>query len=248
MEGDGTVYVKKEGKIMPWMELQLKPQNDWNEEGLEDWSEALSAFLIEKGKRIKPELQNLPGYYLIALGEDKEHGELVISSIERIVVLLGLSFESQTEKEFAGFVARFAQQMGAVALRVPVSCPKDKKFWEHMGASFQPDPSYLKEKIHREKVDVEPLFRYSLQVTYKGKPALCLEPIFCTARSTEVVSLAQRRVEKRLGGHPIGFASRVSAYCPWELSQTQWDDLLSFSRLKCFEILEQRFNETDKIP
>ena len=233
---------------MPWMELQLNPQDDWNEEGLEDWSEALSAFLIEKGKGIKPELQALPGYHIIALGENKEQGELVISSTERIVVLLGLSFESQAEKEFAVFVARFAQQMGAVALRVPISYPKDKKFWEKMGAIFQPDPSDLKEKIQREKVDVEPLFRYSLQVTYKGKPALCLEPIFCTARSAEVVSLAQRRVEKRLGGYPIGFASRVSAYCPWELNQTQWDDLLSFSRLICFEVLEQRLKETVKIP
>lgn len=229
---------------MPWMELQLDPQSEWNDEGLDDWSEALSAFLVEKGNGITPNLKALPGYHIIALGENEERGELVISSAERIVVLLGLSFEDSAEKEFAVFVARFAQQMGAIALRVPISSSKGKSFWERMGAVFQPDPGQLKEKIHREKVDVEPLFRYSLQVTYKGKPALCLEPIFCTARSKGVVSLAQRRVEKRLGGQPIGFASRVSAYCPWELSQIQWDDLLSFSRLKCFEVLEQRFKET----
>lgn len=224
---------------MPWMELNLNPQSDWNDVGLEDWSEALAAFLAEKGKGIQPELQALPGYHVVALGKNEELGELIISSAERLVVLFGLSFESPIEKEFAHFLARFARQMGAVALRVPINSLKEKMFWKRMGAQLHPDPIQLKEKIRREKVGVDPLYQYGLLITYKGKPALCLEPIFCTARAEGLVSLAQRRIEKLLGGQPIGFASRISAHCPWELEKSQWDDLLALSRLECFEMLEQ---------
>lgn len=224
---------------MPWMELSLDPQSEWDEEGLEDWSEALAAFLTEKGKEIKPCLQVLPGYHLVALGKNEELGELMISSAERLVVLFGLSYESSAEKEFVHLVARFARQMGAVALRVPIMTSKEKTFWQRMGAEIQPDPTQLKEEIHREKVGVEPLYQYNLQVTYKGKPALCLEPIFCTVRAEGVASLAQRRTEKLIGGQPIGFASRISTHCPWELERSQWDDLLAFSRLESFEVLEQ---------
>jgi hypothetical protein len=225
------------------MEMSLDPQDNWNEESLEDWSVALASFLLEKGeKKIKPQSQALPGYYTVALGENVESGELVISSAERLVVLLGLSYESSVEKELAHFVARFARQMGAVALRVPILNSKDKRFWKQMGAELCPDPSLLKENIQREQVGVEPLFQFNLQVTYREKPALCLEPIFCNARAEGVISLAQRRTERLLGDQPIGFASRISAHCPWELNRDQWNDLLAFSRLACFEVLEQRIN------
>lgn len=228
---------------MPWMELNLDPQDNWNEESLEDWSVALASFLPGKGKKkIKPQPTALPGYYRVALGEKEELGELVISSAERLVVLLGLSYESSVEKELAHFVARFARQMGAVTLRVPILNATEKTFWKQLGAEFYPDPSGLDEDIRREDVEVEPLHQFNLQVTYKGKPALCLEPIFCNARAGGVVSLAQRRTERLLGGQPIGFASRISAHCPWKLNQTQWNDLLAFSRLKCFEVLEQCVN------
>lgn len=227
---------------MPWMELSLDPQDDWNEVGLQDWSEALATFLTEKGKEAKPRLQPLPGYHTVALGENEELGELVISSAERLVVLFGLSYESQREKELAHYVAHLARQMGAVALRAPILTSTEKTFWQRMGAELQPDPTHLKEKIQSAKVGVRPLYQYSLQVTYKERPVLCLEPIFCTARSEGVVSLAQRRTEKRIGGQPIGFASRISAHCPWKLERSQWDDFLAFSRLASFEVLEQCIN------
>ncbi|MEA4902131.1 hypothetical protein [Desulfitobacterium sp.] len=227
---------------MPWMELNLNPADKWNEGCLEDWSAALTAFLLEKGENINPRLHMLPGYYTVALGENEEFGELVISSAERLVVLLGLSYESSVEKELVHFVARFARQMGAVALRAPIMNAKERKFWRQMGAGLYPDPTRLKEDIHREHIRVEPLFQFSLQVTYRDKPALCLEPIFCTARAEGVVSLAQRRTERLLGGRPIGFASRISAHSPWELDRAQWNDLLAFSRLDCFEVLERCIN------
>ncbi|AHF07742.1 hypothetical protein [Desulfitobacterium metallireducens] len=231
---------------MPWMELILAPQDNWNEESLEDWTVALASFLLEKGeKKIKPQMNALPGYYMVALGENEELGELVISSAERLVILLGLSYENSIEKELAHFVTRFARQMGAVALRVPILNAKEKTFWKQMGANFYPDPTRLDEEIQREQVGVELLHQFSLQVTYKQKPALCLEPIFCNARAEGVVSLAQRRAERSLGGQPIGFASRISAHCPWKLDRSQWNDLLSFSRLVSFEVLEQCINNSE---
>ena len=62
---------------MPWMELPLNPLTDWIEAGLPDWAEALGAFLTEKGKGVTPSLQVLPGYHILALGEDEEAGEAV---------------------------------------------------------------------------------------------------------------------------------------------------------------------------
>lgn len=228
---------------MPWMELNLDPQDDWNEESIGDWSAAIASFLLEKGeKKIKPQSSALPGYYTVALGNNEELGELVISSAERLVVLLGLTYESSVEKELAHFVARFARQMGAVALRVPILNASEKTFWKQLGAKFYPDPSKLKEDIRCEYIGVKPLYQFSLLVTYKEKPALCLEPIFCNARAEGIVSLAQRRTERLLGGQPIGFASRISAHCPWDLNRTQWNDLLAYSRLRCFEVLEQCIN------
>lgn len=223
---------------MPWMELPLNPMTDWDEEGLPDWAEALGAFLTEKGKGVTPSLQVLPGYHVLSLGEDEAAGELLISSSERLIVLMGLTFENSSNREFAGYVARFAREMGAVALRAPVHHSTERQFWRKLGAEVIPDPVLLREKVRREMVGVEALFGQSILVTYRGKPALCLEPIFCTARPGGLVSLAERRLEKLFGGgHPIGFASRISAHSPWEIEKIQWDDLLAYSRLEAYEVL-----------
>lgn len=225
---------------MPWMELSLNPMGDWDEEGLADWAEALGAFLTERGKKIKTSLQQLPGYQIVCMGEDKDAGELLISSSERLIVMMGLTVKNSSEREFAEIVTRFARQMGAIALRAPINYVAEKEFWQKLGAQDVPEPIILREEIHREKVGVEPLYRQSLLVTYKDKPALCLEPIFCTARPNGPVSLAARRLEKLLGGgRPIGFASRVSAYSPWEFERRKWDDLLAYSRLEAYDVLEQ---------
>jgi hypothetical protein len=225
---------------MPWIELPLNPMTDWNEACLSDWAEALGAFLMEKGKRGTPSFQILPGYKILAFGENEAAGELLISSSERLIVLMGMPIENSSDREFAGVVARFARELGAVALRTAIQYSSEKEFWEELGARVVPDPVPLCEKIRRERVGVEPLFKKSLLVTYRGKPTLCLEPIFCTARPSGPASLAERRLEKLLGGgQPIGFASRVSAYSPWEVKKDQWDDLLAYSRLEAYEVLAE---------
>lgn len=225
---------------MPWMELSLNPQGDWDEEGLADWAEALGAFLTERGKKIKTSLQKLPGYQIVCMGEEEEAGELLISSSERLIVMMGLTVKDSSEREFAEIVTRFARQIGAMALRAPINYVAEKEFWQKLGAQDVPDPMPLREEIQREKVGVEPLYKQSLLVTYKDKPALCLEPIFCTARPNGPVSLAARRLENLLGGgRPVGFASRVSAYSPWEFEKWKWNDLLAYSRLEAYEVLEQ---------
>lgn len=225
---------------MPWMELALNPLGDWDEEGLADWAEALGAFLTERGKEIKTSLQLLPGYQILRMGEEEAAGELLISSSERLIVMMGLTVKNTVEREFAEMVTRFARQMGAMALRAPINYVAEKEFWRGLGAQDVLEPSLLREEIQKNKVGVEPLYKQSLLVTYKGEPALCLEPIFCTARPNGPVSLAARRLEKLLGGgRPIGFASRVSAYSPWEFERKKWDDLLACSRLQAYEVLEQ---------
>lgn len=225
---------------MPWIELPLNPVADWNEVGLPDWAEALGAFLTEKGRDINPSLQMLPGYHIIALGEHDEDGELLISSSERLIVLMGVKLQNSSDREFAGVVARFAREIGAVALRAPIHYSSEKEFWKKLGAEVVPDPVLLHEPINREKVGVEPLFKSSLTVTYQGQPVLCLEPIFCTARPNGPASLAERRLEKIFGGgQPIGFASRVSSHSPWEVTKEQWDDLLAYSRLEAYEVLNK---------
>jgi hypothetical protein len=230
---------------MPWMELPLNPTTDWNEAGLNDWAEALGAFFIERGKGIKPSLHVLPGYQILALGEEDTAGELLMSSSERLIVLMGLSMVNSSDLEFAQVVTRFAREIGAVALRAPVHYVSEKEFWKKLGAKFIPDPVPLSEEIQREKIGVEPLYKQSLLVTYRKKPALCLEPIFCTAHPAGPVSLAERRLEKLIsGGRPIGFASRVSAHSPWELQKAQWDDLLAFSRLEAYEVLAKQVSES----
>ena len=230
---------------MPWMELPLNPLTDWNEAGLPDWAEALGAFLTEKGKGVTPSLQVLPGYHILALGEDEEAGELLISSSERLIVLVGMKLANSSDREFAGVVARFAREMGAVALRAPIHYSSEKDFWKRLGAEVVPDPVPLHEPIRRERVGVKTLYKQSLIVTYRGKPALCLEPIFCTARPSGPVSLTERRLEKLFGGgRPIGFASRVSAHSPWEINKTQWDNLLAYSRLEAYEVLAKLVTQT----
>lgn len=230
---------------MLWMELPLNPTTDWDEEGLSDWAEALGAFLTGKGKRVTTSLQVLPGYQVLTLGEEDTIGELLISSSERLIILKGLTLESSWDREFAGIVARFAREMGAVALRAPLHFSSEKEFWKRLGAEVIPDPVPLKEKIRRVNVGVEPLYKQGILVTYRGKPALCLEPIFCTARPSGLVSLAERRLGKLFGGgRPIGFASRVSSHSPWEIAKIQWEDLLAYSRLEAYEVLAKLVTES----
>lgn len=230
---------------MPWMELPLNPMTDWDEEGLPDWAEALGAFLTDRGKQVTPSLQVLPGYQVLTLGEDDTASELLISTSERLIVLMGLTLANSWDREFAGIVARFAREMGAVALRAPLYYSSEKEFWKRLGAEIIPDPVPLREKVQREKIGVEPLFRQSILVTYQGKPVLCLEPIFCTARPSGLVSLAGRRLEKLFGaGQPIGFASRVSSHSPYEIEKEQWDDLLAYSRVEAYEVLAKLVTES----
>ena len=138
----------------------------------------------------------------------------------------------------ARFVVRFASQMGAVGVCVSNASSTERNFWRKLGGVVQPDPVPLQESIRREKVAITKLAKFSLLVTYEGEPGLCLEPIMCNAHAPGLVSLAQRRLEKMYGGTPLGFASRMAVHCPWNITREQWDDLLSFSRLQAFDLLE----------
>ena len=226
---------------MPWIEIELSPRVEWNEDGLEDWALALGAFLTERGTGLNPLIRMLPGYYVVQLGE-AGIGELTLSSSERLVILDGLSLKGNAECDFARFVIRFARQMGAVGVCVSNASSTEKSFWRKLGGVIQPDPVSLKESIRREKVTIKQLAKFSLIVTYEGKPVLCLEPIMCNAHAPGLVSLAQRRLEKMYGGTPLGFASRMAVHCPWNITREQWDDLLSFSRLQAFDLLEGLVN------
>lgn len=222
---------------MPWVEVELKPRFDWNEEALHDWSRALTAFLTDKGVELRPKTKVLPGYQVLSIGDKEKMGAIILSSSERLVLLEGWSLNGPLEEEFAYFTLRFAREMGAVALCTAFSSDAEEEFWRKMGGIIRSDPVALGEKIMRRKVDVHPLGKMSLLVSYEGQPALCLEPIACNAHAPGPVSLAQRRLEKLFGGRPLGFASRVAVHCPWEISKSQWDDLLAFSRLKSFDLL-----------
>ncbi|KGK90396.1 hypothetical protein DP73_07040 [Desulfosporosinus sp. HMP52] len=227
---------------MPWIEIALSPRSEWNEDGLKDWALALGAFLNEKGTELDPQIRMLPGYNVVQLGETGI-GDLTLSSTERLVILKGLSLNRNVESDFARFVVRFALQMGALGVCVSSSDFSDKSFWRKLGGVIRPDPVPLEGSICGEKVGVKQLFKFGLLVTYKDEPMLCLEPIACNAHSPGIVSLAQRRLEKMYGGSPIGFTSRMAAHCPWIISKVQWTDLLSFSRLKAFEILAEIVNK-----
>lgn len=222
---------------MPRIEIKLDPVLDWHDEVLDDWQCALGAFLTEKGQRVKPGLR-LPGYEILEITGTENNTEIILSASERLVLLEGLAIESYLEKELAQFVIRFAREMGAESLFVPIISVSEENFWSSFGGKIWPDPGPLDGEIKRDKVGVEKLARVSILVTYAGKPALCLEPIICNIHAPGPVSLAQRRLEKELGGRPLGFASRVAVHCPWDLRRTQWDDLLAYSRLQAFELLE----------
>ena len=223
---------------MSWMEIELSPRSEWNEEGLEDWAQALGAFLTDRGTGLNPTIRVLPGLNILQLGEEGI-GELTLSGAERLVILEGLSLEGTIEYDFARFVVSFARQMGAVGVCVSIKSPDDKKFWHQLGGIIRPDSVPLEGSIAQENVAVRQLSKFSLLVTYEGKPALCLEPITCNAHAPGLVSLSQRRLEKMYGGSPLGFASRVAVHCPWKFDRTQWSELLSFSRLQAFDLLEK---------
>ena len=222
---------------MSWIEIELSPRSEWNEEGLEDWALALGAFLTERGTGLNPQICMSPGYNVVQLGE-AGIGKLTLSSAERLVILDGLSLKGNVECDFARFLVDFARQMGALGIRVSISSSDEKSFWRKLGGTIQPDPVPLEGSICPENVTIKQLAKFSLLVTYKGEPVLCLEPIACNAHAPGPVSLAQRRLEKMYGGRPLGFASRVAVHCPWKISREQWEDLLSVSRLQAFDLLE----------
>jgi len=220
---------------MPWIEIELSPQTEWNEEGLEDWAQALGSFLSEKGVGLEPQIHMLPGYNVLQLGEGS--GELTLSSSERLVILDGLSLAGSVECDFARFAVSFARHMGAVGFCISGASSAEKKIWKKLGGIIKPDPVPLKESICRGSVATKQLAKFSLLVTYEDEPVLCLEPITCKAQVQGPASLAQRRLEKMYGGSPLGFSSRVAVHCPWVISQEQWADLLSISRLQAFDLL-----------
>ncbi|MHB1652099.1 MAG: hypothetical protein ACYCVD_06420 [Desulfitobacteriaceae bacterium] len=224
------------------MKIQLDPVSDWQQEALEDWRCALGAFLIETGQRVRDGLR-LPGYEVLEIIGNDNTAELILSASERLVFLEGLIIEGYMEKEFARFIIRFAREMGARGLFVPVDSLPEECFWQEFGGKLQPEPQPLGGTIKRSQVGVGRLDRLSLLVTYTSQPVLCLEPIACNVHSPGPISLAQYRLEKVFGGGPLGFASRVAAYCPWDIRRSQWDDLLSYSRLQAFELLEDVVNE-----
>ena len=220
---------------MPWIELELDPQSEWNDEALIDWSCALTAFFTENGYEGQPKIRVLPGYQIFTLGSR----EIILSASERLVLLEGLSILGEQEREFASFVIRFARQMGARALCISLSSEVDKLFWAQIGGKIQPDPIPLEGTIYREKVSIRNQSKQSLLITYDEHPVLCLEPIICNAHAPGPISLAQRRLEKEFGGQPLGFASRVSVHSPWEISKEQWDDLLAYTRLQAFDLIAE---------
>ena len=231
---------------MPWVEIELSPRAEWNEDGLEDWALALGAFLTEKGTGLNPQIRMLPGYQVLQLGEEGI-GELTLCSAERLVLLDGLELKGNVECDFARFVIRFARQMGAVGVCITRVNLSDRNFWRKLGGIMKPDPVLLEGAIQREKVAIKQLAKFSLLVTYECKPVLCLEPIACNAHAPGPISLAQRRLEKMYGGSPLGFASRLAVHCPWTVSREQWNDLLCFSRLQAFDLLERMVNPLQPI-
>jgi len=224
---------------MPWIEIELDPQTDWNEQSLEDWAYALGAFSTGQGKNIQPNIRMLPGYQVLEIEGMNGLGEIILSPAERAIMVEGLAVHNKAERELAGFIVRFASEMGALSLCIPVAEGTEKRFWQSLGGKLRPDPVILPGDIKREEVGLEKMAQYSLAVTYAGHLALCLEPIICNIHAPGPVSLAQRRLEKLFGGQPLGFASRVAVHCPWDISKQQWDDLLAYSRLAAFEMFSE---------
>ena len=230
---------------MPWIEIELSPRSEWNEDGLEDWAQALGSFLSEKGSGLEPQIRMLPGYNVVQLGEAGS-GELILSNSERLVILDGLLLEGNVECDFARFAVRFARHMGAVGFRVSIASSAERSFWRKLGGVIKPDPIPLQGSIRRGMVTIKQLAKFSLLVSYKDEPALCLEPITCNTHAPGLVSLAQRRLEKMYGGSPLGFASRIAVHCPWLVSREQWTDLLSYSRLEAFDVLDSIVHNQNK--
>ncbi len=226
---------------MPWIEIALSPRIEWNEDCLEDWTLALGAFLTERGISLKPKSSKFPGYNVVEF-EEADIGEISISSAERLVILDRFSLKGNMECDFARFLLLFASQMGAAGICVFNAGPAEQSYWSKLGGITQPDPVPLEGAVCREKVAIKQLTKFSLAVTYLGKPVICLEPIICNAHAPGVVSLAQRRLEKMNGGTPLGFASRLAVHCPWKITREQWDDFLSYSRLQAFDLLEDIAN------
>ena len=222
---------------MPWMEIQLNPQTEWNQQALEDWACALGAFSAARGKQAEPSIRVLPGYQILEIEGINGWGEIILSPSERVILVEGLAVENKLERDLASFLVRFASEMGALSLCVPVEGYAEERFWQSLGGRRRPEPSCLEGQIKREKIGIKKLAEVSLLVTYDNEPALCLEPIICNAHASGPVSLAQRRLERKFGGQPLGFASRVAIHCPWDISKQQWDDLLAYSRLSAFELL-----------
>lgn len=223
---------------MSRMEIFLKPALEWQEESLEDWCCALGAFLYDEGIEVKRGF-HLPGYEVLEIQGEGLQAELILSASERLMVLEGFPVKSARQEDMARTLLRFARNMGAQRLFIPAESRIEEAFWLQAGGQPLPDRKPLEEKIRREYVVVESLGGVSLLVRYQGEQVLCLEPITCTVHAPGLISLAGRRLEKHFGG-PLGFTSRVAAYCPWELKREQWDDLLAYSRLKAFEILAEQ--------
>ncbi|AFM42660.1 hypothetical protein Desaci_3779 [Desulfosporosinus acidiphilus SJ4] len=223
---------------MPWMEIEINPQSDWNEEGLEDWTLALGAFLTEKGTELKPEIRRLPGFNIVHMGEEGA-GALTLHNAERLVLIDGIELKGASDFDFARFVIRFAGQMGAVGVCASINSSAERHFWEQIGGILRPDPVSLEGKIIRDKVSIQQLIKFFLLVTYEEEPVLCLEPITVNCHAPGIISLAQRRLEKMYGGNPLGFASWRAVHCPWTITQDQWQDLLAYSRLQAFDLLEE---------
>lgn len=223
---------------MPRMEMILKPVVEWQEENVEDWSCALGAYLTDKGLEVKRGFR-LPGYEALELLGEGMKAELILSASERLMVLEGFPVVNARQEEAVRILLYFARKMGAERLFIPAESGAEEQFWQKAGAQALPEPQPLSEKIKREKIAVESLGGVSLLVCYQGEPVLCLEPIACSVHAPGLICLAQRRLEKYVGG-PLGFVSRVAGYCPWVLEREQWDDVLAYSRIKAFEILAER--------
>jgi hypothetical protein len=202
---------------MPWIEIELSPRIEWNEDGLEDWTLALGAFFTERGICLKPKSRRFPGYNVVEFSE-ADIGQISLSNAERLVILNRFSIKENIEYDFARFLLLFAAQMGAVGICVFNAGPTERSYWSKLGGIIQPDRVSLEGAVCREKVAIKQLTKFSLVVTYMGKPVLCLEPIMCNAHAPGVVSLAQRRLEKKYGGTPLGFASRLAVHCPWNIT------------------------------
>ena len=132
---------------MPWMEVKLQPQRDWNEMALDIWVRALQGFLAEKGMRLRPKIRVLPGYQVVSIDGETAPGEIILSASERLVLLEDWCLRGPLDREMAGVVMRVARNTGATALCLPPSAPEAEQFWLSFGAIMHPDPVPLGEQV-----------------------------------------------------------------------------------------------------